>query len=51
MDKLNEAQLLSIELFVEYLICNKCIEEDKDCSSCIIHNQLKENILHNIKIN
>lgn len=51
MDKLNEDQLLSIEEFIESLICNKCTEEDRDCSSCIIHNQLKENILHNIKIN
>ena len=51
MDKLNKDQLLSIEEFIESLTCFYCTEEDKDCSSCIIHNQLKENILHNIKIN
>ena len=45
MDKLNEDQLLSIEEFIESLTCFYCTEEDRDCSSCIIHNQLKENIL------
>ena len=51
MNKLNEDQLLSIELFIESLICERCTDSEKDCSSCVIHNQLKENILHNIKIN
>lgn len=52
MDKLNESQVQTIEEFIESLICPYCSEiEDKDCSSCIIHQQLKENILHNCKLN
>ena len=52
MDKINDNQLLNVENLIESLICPSCTDtqEEKDCSSCEIYNQLKVNLLKNIKI-
>lgn len=52
MNKINDNQLLNVEKLIESLICPSCTDtqEEKDCSSCEIYNQLKVNLLKNIKI-
>ena len=52
MNKINDNQLLNVEKLIESLICSSCTDtkEEKDCSSCEIYNQLKVNLLKNIKI-
>lgn len=52
MNEINDNQLLNVEKLIESLICLSCTDkkEEKDCSSCKIYNQLKVNLLKNIKI-
>ena len=53
MNQLNSEQFDEIEELIEHLICGNCTEDnnEKDCSSCEIFNQIKINLLNGVTVN
>ena len=52
MNQLNSKQFDAVEELIEHLLCERCDEsnEDKDCSSCEIYNQMKINMLKGVRV-